>query len=620
MIKDKNEYHIAFEKDNARYESREAIIKTFVPTVDFEELFTDKHQIVMGCRGSGKTVLMKMLTLPYIMESDLNEKIELVLKEKIVGIRASTDLRFVGGLKSKPWLTEVQEEIYFVWKLNLALLKAAVEVLPDIIKYFSRNADPKASQEVNICAQVNNLIFSSTEKLNSKQLIKKLELYEIRQKYEIQKNFRSRDSSLVEIDPMAGDLLEPFIYLRTLIESICGSENEFKWYICFDEVEFLTERQLRILNSLLRTDTGNITFKIATMPYSHTTLETNIGMPISEEDDFRYLYLDHGFSKSLVRGKDPTVKFAELVFKKRINYYFGRDVNINLSDALGLSNLESYELKDKDKNFALNKISIHCDDRTNRRAISIAGKGSSFSDYRHKKRFSEQIWRKISGAIKLREAVSETQGNISNSAYTGTSVFIRCTDGVPRRMINLFFAVAKESYDQFIRRQLRTRTAKTASIAGKIEKIRLSKASQYKLIKNYSESRFERILAVPKRGLELMLLIEQAGTYFEYRLHHHKISTDLHGAIKLNPRDDQIDWSTLQEGVKYGVVFPNRNYNVGRVYNANKLTASFRMAFALAPKFNLLPRRGKDTSLAVIRRFNSGGKAKFDPKQIKMKF
>ena len=114
-----------------------------------------------------------------------------------------------------------------------------------------------------------------------------------------------------------------FAPLRRAI-SIASRIFEFSestaWLLCLDEAEFLEDDHQRILNSHMRAHSGNLFFKITTMPYAHRGSETTTRVALDAGHDFDYVYLDsdpvfHAKTKT-ERGRIGT-QFARQVFGKR---------------------------------------------------------------------------------------------------------------------------------------------------------------------------------------------------------------------------------------------------------------------------------------------------------------
>ena len=59
-----------YESFNARNYTPSQVAETFIPNDDYESLWLNQHSVVLGPRGSGKTTLFKMLTVPGIYKWD----------------------------------------------------------------------------------------------------------------------------------------------------------------------------------------------------------------------------------------------------------------------------------------------------------------------------------------------------------------------------------------------------------------------------------------------------------------------------------------------------------------------------------------------------------------------
>ncbi|MEM9357399.1 MAG: hypothetical protein AAGB04_14420 [Pseudomonadota bacterium] len=592
----------AFEKDNARTESMRSIIETFVPTDEYWDLFSRQHQIVLGCRGSGKTALMKMISFPYVMESGIDRAFNTVTENNIIGIHVSTDIRFTGSLKNKIWTNEEQEERYFIWKLNINVLKSLLSALPSILKKYARNGQHPKQVEVEVCGEINRFVFGKNPLIMASELIDKLDDYETEQQHELISKFREPGIEKVHIDVLSGEILSPLNSIFRILKKYNSKFDDVSWFICIDEAEFLTDLQMRILNSFMRTFSGNIFMKVATMPFSHSTKDTNINVPVFADDDLKYIYLDNSPDRVLNEQNDWVHQFANTIFEKRIAHHLGPDVRVSLDDVLGSSEIDEDVLTRGSLPRVKALLQKHCDERTVARAAGIVGNRKNLADRSVRQRLSDQIWRKVSGAIRLREAQSEARGNRQYAVYNGKEIFVRCTDGVPRRMINLFYAVSKEVHRNQQKVQRRSLLAKKTQLVREVAGVKLSKNAQSRLLRQYSDLRYQQIESVPKSGIKLREFIDTLNAYYFHKLHQEKLSTDLVSMFKVTQETPEELWRLIKAGVEYGYIFPNRTKDA-RIYRPTK-SGSYRLAFALAPRSSLMPRRGKAIAVQSIIRIS----------------
>src|SRR5438105_1533377 len=109
-----------FEIENARNLTRDEIVRTFGPPEAFWRLLSAKNHILLGSRGSGKTAIAKMLAHDHLSKWDDERAKDAVDSKAYIGMYVPTRLEWVGGLKNRPWQTDVEREAHFSWRLNLA--------------------------------------------------------------------------------------------------------------------------------------------------------------------------------------------------------------------------------------------------------------------------------------------------------------------------------------------------------------------------------------------------------------------------------------------------------------------------------------------------------------------
>ena len=108
-----------------------------------------------------------------------------------------------------------------------------------------------------------------------------------------------------------------------------------------------------------------------------------------------------------------------------------------------------------------------------------------------------------------------------------------------------------------------------------------------------------------KYGERLHRLIREIGLYMKHCLYDMLLTTDQVSSITIDSAIGDDDWRLIQKAVALGLLYPNINpKNPDELPNRE---GTFHLAYALAPSFRLLPRRGKARSLRTVRRFAKSG-------------
>ena len=285
-----------FEIDNARNLLTSEVVRTFVPTKSFWRLLSSKNHIVLGARGSGKTELVRMLAHDHLVQFDDNRCKEVIKNKEFIGIYVPTKLEWVGSLKNKQWKTEIEAEAFFQWRLNISTCAAFLVTLRSCLDTYIQNEGDRARKERDLAKELYRTWINDNKSCETlKDLHRHLEDVEHEKQNQIT---QTRTTGIpIPKDQLKGiyfenELFFPLNRAITLASRALSFPFHTKWLLCLDETEFLEQNYHKILNSHLRTHSGNLVFKITTMPYYHHTLETNINVSLSVGHDFEYIYID----------------------------------------------------------------------------------------------------------------------------------------------------------------------------------------------------------------------------------------------------------------------------------------------------------------------------------------
>lgn len=577
-----------FEIENARNLNPHELVNTFVPTQAFWRLLSSKHHVILGARGSGKTALAKMLSHDHLALLR-DEHARAVIDEKqFIGVYIPTKLEWVGALKNKLWQTDSQKERYFQWRLNLAGCMALIATLESCIRCYCGNRARQARTEIELATALSKDWGTCKQVDTLTQLRQQLEDTEFEKHRSISSSRANGEEHPEGIGPGPVFESELFVPLRrgmTLAARAIGLTNKTTWLVCLDEAEFLETFHQRIINSLMRAHSGNVFFKMTTMPYCHYTLATNTPVSLTPGDDFEYVYLD----------QDP-VLYARTDNEKSKSYgtAFARDLFARRSAASGMFTQngrgadpfdidtflgKSVLLDDKDAGWApdskmMQLLKRFCSAETIKRAEGLIGQPN----------FKPTISRKIHGALLLRESYEAVSGRGEPDTYSGVAMAVRCGDANPRRLVRIFNALlleAKKSLDQ------------NEEIAP-----RLTPKAQTRVLRGLSASYLNRIQSEEEIGSDLYKFLNMIGAYMRKTFHEQPLSTDHVSSISIENNITDKEWLLLRKAVQLGLLFPN----VGPRQSGElpQREGTFHLAYILAPHFFLLPRRGHSRSLSAI--------------------
>ena len=557
-----------FEIENARNLTRDEIVATFVPTKSFHRLLSAKNHIVLGARGSGKTVLARMLSHDYLSRCQDRVAREAVQAKAYLGLYVTTSIEWVGSLKNKPWQSEAEQEEFFQWRLNIAACRALLVSLKSCCDFYAPSPAASAMLEHDM-----SLVFSRdwSDGTHQSQTFRDLRSYLDEVEHQRQLAVLRRRAQVADERPMPGLEFETPLFspLRRAIRKASdalGIPEEAAWLLCIDEAEFLEPLHQRVLNSHMRADSGNLNFKITTMPYAHQSLQTNTREPLSEGNDFEYVYIDRD-PITHTTNDEAAELFANRLFRKRADVSGFRYSKLTLTDLLGPSVL----LDDKSASWAAESTEMgllrkHGSRETVARAERLHGTPE----------FRDQIARKVHGALLLKNAVGSIEGREELQLYAGARMVVRCGDGNPRRLIRICNALLQRRGNQR----------------------RVPAIVQNRVLATFSTSTLTRVRSEPTVGPHLHRFIEYIGHFMSVALHEQPVTTDQVSSIEVDEAVSDFHWELIKRAVGLGLLFPN--ISIKNPDHMPEREGVFHLAYVLAPHFRLLPRRGKSRKLSHL--------------------
>ena len=573
-----------FEKENARYLSKEELVKTFVPTETFRAIFDKKNHFILGSRGSGKTSVAKMVSHSYLALFSQFDSIsrDIINSKEYIGVYVPMSAEWLGGINNKAWFTIDELNILFEWKLNLNICIAFVDTIESCCECYLKDISHRYIKEKMIVKRLVSLWCPQPNELdNFKQLTDVLKLIEFEKQKSIAKDraLGNKTNKLVG-ECFSTQLFNPLLRAIDIVDEELSFLKQPAWLLCLDEVAILSVEQQRIINSYLRSSmSNNIFIKIITTPYSNESRETNIGVPLNQGDDYENLYIDHEPTFFVFKKNKIPEPVLDL-FDKRIQAS-GDDIpKISLNSLLGKSSL----LDDHPWNFSQESQDMKLFNEFASNETKLRGK--TLLSEEKKKHFSDQIARKMRGLLYLKNAV---KNNNLSEVYSGIKMIVYCSDANPRKLIRLFNQLLKQ-YDP--KKKVLTPTVQSTTL--------------YEFSRNtLNSSRSEEEI-----GIKLYDFICVIGNYMKDKLHSEEtIGTEQISTIDIGGCVDADLWNLIKKAVDIGLLYPIITSN-SKTFNRNKMNklsvnlpvknGKFRLAYVLSPFFTLLPRQGSSRALSSI--------------------
>lgn len=585
--------------ENARNLPTRQLADTFIPTRLFWELLSVGHCILLGARGQGKTALFRMLAfegLSALARTSSAIK-QIVDSDKFIGIYFPTQLEWVQSLSLHVSNKSIDASKAFVWKLNHSICVAFLQTAKAYIQYHMTASAEAIMQEQKFCRELSDVWKLGQTEFTIDSVLKKLK----RVGYEWQVNTSASlmgdykwigKSSCIYKEAFSvfslGELKPLQVGIEVLAE-VMNISSDANWLLCIDEAEYMTKDQQKVLNSLMRLTPGKLFLKVATMPFSHYTLDTdNPAAPVVPGHDFEYYNMEDGWGISSINDIGHTrlgeldserLEFGNLLFRKVIKRY------ISDNDASKYS-LEKFfgscDLLDRQKETDWTADSHNMQLLRKYATSELIARAEKIQNKRDSEKFMDEVGRKIRGALVLRENSDICKGNSKSDVYSGASMIVKCADGNPRMLIRILsnmFAACKD-----------------------FGKHPMKRKDQERVLTALAKNFLNQIRSYQNVGLMLHENVKTAGCYMRKELYQKPLASDCVFSIKIkepNP-EDLVRREQIQAAIKYGVLKPN---DVSKInYGADAtLEGKYHLAYIFCPLFRIQPRVGKAVSFQTMK-------------------
>lgn len=505
-----------FAQSQARNYSDETIVKDFQTTSLFWTLFNEQHEILIGTRGSGKTILLKMMRYSYLRRLRNKKAKMLVTEKKYIAIYAPTNMEFMGCFDTKQIPDELRIN-YFQFSFNCLLACAFLKEVMALLEDKYPDIEQRAEKSRSLANQLQRLWFPET----GHDLIFLNDLF-----FEIQVLYENSDitkSSFDETVPATfrRGIGNPIKTAGKIVSDAIELKSEPKWILCIDEAEFLKEPYQRCFNTIMRSDSGNVVFKLATLPFHYCTKETEIDGTYCEAhgNDFNFRIIDMDYN---------TKDFADVtngICRRRMRSVFKNAANINsLKDFLGTvgkEHLIDYYNLEFDSELGIPDI------RSKMTAqLGVQRKAKTVAEGVKRK----PIYDRFAPLFYLREFYKKSKkGNTKVGWYAGETMVRKLSQGNPRRYIQLMHALFEMA---------RTR--------------KLRPSIQHEVLFEQAELMTKSAYGIPLYGPELQKVLVTVAEKLKARTHNGDL-IETGNSFKLTP--DNADQFEVIEALKIGVAY-----------------------------------------------------------------
>jgi hypothetical protein len=425
-----------FRDHQARTFSNSRLVVEFFPTSIFWSLFNDQHEVLLGRRGSGKTIMLRMMRYSLLKKINDPRAKKLIEDKRYFGITVSTHLEFIGNLIHQE-IPEKDRLLYFQFAFNCMLSRAFLIELKSLINE-KQSFVEKGQFSRLLTKEIAPVWFPSDWKDVEIKTIDDLDKA-IASLYE---SSSVHDGFINSPQVFKNTICTPIQAISSFVAPALGFKEEPTWLICIDEAEFLPEIFQRCINTLFRADSRKIVVKMATLPFKHQTKETLSPGIFAESNgnDFSYRMID------MDDEIDDFIHVTNNLCRTRIKKALG-DCHVkidSLEDFVGkVGNddwIDYYKMEIGEKNCSYENI--------------IFGIRSQFSPERRQsvprqRNIRKQTYDKYAPIYFFREMYKMSQkGNYTPGWFAGSRVIRKISEGNPRmfiKIMNEIFEGAKNS-------------------------------------------------------------------------------------------------------------------------------------------------------------------------------
>lgn len=473
-----------FRDHQSRTFSQSRMINEFYPTSIYWSLFNDQHEVLIGRRGSGKTILLRMMRYSALKKINHPNAKALRDSQRYFGLTVSTHIELIGNLLHQE-IPEKHRMIYFQFWFNCML---SLEFLSELNSFVNEEQSfiERGRLSGNIAREIAQVWFPEDDP-NKYHTLAVLE--------------RAITVIYDSSNPLNGDINAPEVFKKTICRPIqavssivtrfLGYKEEPTWLICIDEAEFLPEPFQRCINTLFRADSRKIVIKMATLPYSHLTKETLSPSVFAESNgnDFSYTTID------MKDGEEDFKNVTNNLCRTRLRIALGDKVaeDLTLENFVGgvghddWVDYYKFELADKTCNYSkiLAGITSQLSESKKASIPSQTNKRKETYDKYAPIYFFREIYKK-----------SKKPGNYTPGWFAGSLSIRKVSEGNPRRFIRLMnemFEGAKKTH--------------------------LSLKAQHKIIYKFTENEFNYINSMPSCGPKLHEVLSEIAESLKEQVH-----------------------------------------------------------------------------------------------------
>jgi energy-coupling factor transporter ATP-binding protein EcfA2 len=584
-----------FDTFNARNLSLEEVASTFIPNKQFEDLIENNHSLLMGPRGSGKTTLLKMLT-PAALKS-WNTKKSKFYKEKIsfCGIYIPTDTQFKRQID---YIKDTLPEKDYKIVSNAIITSNVLVHLTRTLIFLTKESSNNLEKEIELSSTIINVwkldrpisptLYSIEQAIFKRIIIINNFLNKIM--------FHQKKSEEIVYPEFFYDSFLPLCeFACTSFESIYTKSSNFKWALCFDELELAPDWLQGLLFGYMRSTSQKFLFKLTTSPIiSLSSVITDLSA--TSFDDYRIVrtwpinnneikkwnsFCSNLIEDRLFRRYESSVTakyiFGDDDIERTAKYIINGKIT-NKQDSYGENGFSWLLIKEYAKiDPGFKKMLVQ---------RSIDPKNPVPSGTRSRDTF----FRKVRPIVFFRYNFKSEAGLRSRKnppLYYGIPYIYEVCDGNPRQLIGLV--------DELLRKVSRdeNNNPRPVSVLDQSETITSTSEKFLKLLETHPDAN----VRFGDDQLNVGQLINKIGSYFNDRIISGPFPIDPVGSFTVDAVQTPY-LKLLEFALAHGaIVYVNPNEGVS---HSGILGKKFRLSYLLAPLFKMPKREYSTVNLSTI--------------------
>lgn len=518
----------------------------FHPTSFFWSLFNEENEILIGTRGSGKTALLRMLTYSNLKHLDHENAKQLISDRRFIGFYMPMNLEFMGSLPGQRVASQ-DKVIFFQYAFNCSAIHSFLSELCELLKDAFSDRKHRAKVEFDLCSFLSNLWFASREPPPTclPDIIGLVD--------------RCFSSIFTQVDirkaPESELFAQPILLpiknaIRGITEVLGIGLNHTHWLVCIDEAEFLDESCLKCINTFMRAEERPLVVKMATLPHSHNTLETNQPGTFIEPhgSDFNYRQVD------LDPESTDFVGLTNYVCSSRLRRCGINADNVTLEDFLGREGhsddlVDYYRAEmgewEASEEAVLSGI---------REALSEQRKRTMDKLAEEPEKLKQPYLKKFAPIYYVRQMRKEnSKGNRTPGWFAGAKTIRRIADGNPRRFIQVMNSVVTAARNS-----------------------RLTPKEQHRAVTNFCSDMHAAVEGYPEYGLVLSGLVDSIGNDLREKVHGQTMKFVGCGfSVSENFLSNEYFLKALQLGIAYCFIKTDEHSFLNSVNRESTLRLSY---------------------------------------------